>query len=164
MLNWGGGPTSALILGERLECESLISWAPKDLHRREPYKWQKNLPRSAMPSWGAEQPTVRHKPPGIPGFVRSGAHSTAHETDKPEDNKTDFHQPPPSEILSSNAIVWLCWEIAGPSTIFLILTSNAEGNLLLSLWGGTSRDGFFLHLMEHQQSSALTERAVHFLN
>lgn len=163
MLNGGGGPTSALILGERLECESLISWAPKDLHRREPYKWQKNLPQVCDALVGcraADRET--QAPPGHQASLDLALTALLmRQTNQKTTKQTFTNLLPPK----SNAIVWLCWEIAGPSTIFLILTSNAEGNLLLSLWGGTSRDGFFLqHLMQHQQSSALTERAVHFLN
>ena len=101
MLNGGGGPSSAVILGER----PLLSWGPKDLRRTEPDKCQKNLPQACSTLLGSRAADRETQAPGTPGIIRSGTPSTARETSKPGDNKTGLYQPPPSEIVNSNAII-----------------------------------------------------------
>lgn len=165
MLNGGGGPSSALILGERLECELLLSWAPKDLHGREPYKWQKNLPQVCNTLLGSGAANRETPAPRMPGFIRSGTHSTAHEISTLEDNKTRLYQPPPAlkssaPTLSYDFTVKLLalqiFCIFWPQTQRVICCFHCEV--------GPADMGFFQHPIQHQQSSPLTERTVHFSN
>lgn len=92
---------------------------------------------STIPSWGPEQPTVRHKPPGRQASLGLALTTLLVRHLSWKTTEQVFNNTSPQKS-STPLIPRLHHEIAGPSNIWLILTSTCCAHVLLLLEGGIS--------------------------
>lgn len=140
----------------------LLSWALKNLHR-SPINDRKTFHRPGIPSWGPEQPTVSHEPPGRQASL--GLALTAllmrHRNQKMKRAFTNL-----SPLKSWAPVLSYDFTVKSLALqIFCLFWLQTQRVICcLHCEVGPAEMGVFWRLIQHWQSSPLTEYTIQVLN